>query len=178
MPSTEYLDEERKKLWKEVIDLKAAVENKTSDYEKSAQQSSKKTSEFRNRSQESKELIDKLLAESQKNLSEINVVNDEVKKHLEVISQVALESEDNATSIDDIKTKGLELKELFEEYETFEENLRSFNELFDQGYTLSTKITAIYNLVAKRNKEIHQTYYEIIGYEETDEGLGDEIHVD
>ena len=78
MPSTEYLDEERKKLWKAVIDLQEAVKNKTSDYERNAQQSSKKTSEFRNRSQESKERIDLILTETEKTLGETRKLKNEI----------------------------------------------------------------------------------------------------
>jgi len=67
MDSIEYLESERVKIWKEIVDLQESVKKKTSDYENEAKQASKKCSEFKNKCEAAKDEA-KLLLEVLKKL--------------------------------------------------------------------------------------------------------------
>ena len=74
MDKLDYLEEERKKLWKAVLELDNKIDKRTPEYESEAKQASKKASEYRNRSEESKNIISQYEQESKERLEEIKSI--------------------------------------------------------------------------------------------------------
>jgi uncharacterized coiled-coil DUF342 family protein len=176
MASYEYLDEERKKLWLEINDLKDAVNKKTSDYEKEAKQASKKCSEFRNRSQEAKESVSDALAEAESKLKKLQTNYAEVELKLSESEKISTRAFEHSENINSVISKSEMISELFENKEQLSEKLESLSEILAQGQDSSNKINTLYNSIMKRKKEFDELFYEINGYEETDEA-GEETHV-
>ncbi len=70
-----YLDDERKKLWKKVIELQDLIEKKTSVYEKEAAQASRKCAEFRNRCETANKEADLIIGKLRNTESDVNQSN-------------------------------------------------------------------------------------------------------
>lgn len=179
--SLEYLEEERKKLWKEVEILKEDVAKKTSDYERDAKESSKRTSEYRNRANKTEE-------EAKNKLNEINDLVEEIKKGKTNSKRNNTEIETNLSkskkNLDELVKRKDKMGNLIErlemvsenhpkieeEIESLEDNLSKIKELYLKIKTLHT------NSVSKRG-EINTIYNEIIGYTEVDEETGEETEI-
>src|SRR5690606_5048873 len=74
MITIEYLEDERKKLWEAVTELKKNLKNKSSESEREAKQASRKISEYKNKSLNTKEQIDSALATAMDNLLKLNEI--------------------------------------------------------------------------------------------------------
>jgi len=178
MVSIDYLDDERKKLWNEIIQLKKSVDKKTSDYEREAKQSSKKASEYRNRSLEAKDLITNALSESELKLSEVKSTYNRLNGLLSEIEEVGNLSKETSGNIDSLQQKIGVVDKLFEDREDFDEKLNRLTEISEEGETHSSKIGALYTGLLKRKKEIDELYFEIAGYTDKNEETGEPVSVE
>lgn len=173
MATIEYLDDERKKLWEAIIRLEKDLKNKSSHHEHEARQDSRKISEFRNKSQKSKETIDAALNDAHKALEDIRLTTQEIQTKSEIIQR----SYDEANAISEKltilgeKIQSIEL--LFSDKESLNEKIDTLEEIHKSGSETASKITATYNNLLKRKKEIDDLYYEIIGFEDENEETGE-----
>ena len=81
MTELEYLEVERKKLWKKVLELEERLIKKTSDYEREASNHSRKASEYRNRCEESKNVALEFAVKAENEylrISELNKIGEEL----------------------------------------------------------------------------------------------------
>lgn len=167
-----YLDDERKKLWKKVIELQDLIDKKTSDYEKESAQASRKCAEFRNRCEAANKQADIIVSNLHKTESEINQSN--VVANIEEIQAFY---EELSPSKDRINNKIAELDTLFASYATYAERLKNLDTLSNTADETATKVDAIFKHISLRKKEIDQVYIEVFGYTDTDTDTNEEKEV-
>lgn len=180
MISKEYLDEERKKLWEEVVSLKGEIESLREDvkkttptYEAEAKQSSKKASEFRNRSLEAKEAADSALSSILVVKDSIDKLYDDLKSKNE-LAQSSLNICNKATEkVDEFYEKTIQLNELLLKIDDYRSHAEELDSIHDAGQETSSKINLLYSTISKKKKEIDDVYLNIFGYEEEDEETGE-----
>lgn len=172
MSSIEYLESERKKIWKTITELQDLVEKKTQDYESEAKQASKKSSEYRNKCEIAKNEANLLLDEVRKITGEIHKSNVS-----SLINEIQSVHDELFPKKDEISAQISELESLFANYTIYAERIKKLDELADSADESSTKIETIFKQLAARKKEIDELYYEIIGYTETDSVSGEKTEV-
>ncbi|WP_394168744.1 hypothetical protein [Saccharospirillum alexandrii] len=180
MISKNYLDEERKKLWQEVISLKQDVgalreelAKRTPEYEAEARQSSKKASEFRNRSLDAKEAAETALTEV---LRIKGTFDDEYNSFInkkESVESVLTISNDALGKIRAFEEKSADIDELFSKYDEYVNTVEEIESLYSKGEDISSKSVVLYNAISKKKREIDDIHREIFGYEEEDEQTGE-----
>lgn len=194
MDKLEYLEDERKKIWKKIIELEDDVKKKSSDYENEAKQASKKASEYRNKSETAKETALANLAiieTSKQKLTELELdANKKTNQIHDLHSQSILLSTqfneelkllNNQKNILDEQIQKLE--EIFESEDDLELKIKKIEEAFLKTNEYSSKIGTAHKLAIEKKGEIDNIYDEIYGYEEKDEndetiivkGLKDEL---
>jgi hypothetical protein len=173
MATTEYLDDERKKLWEAVTRIEKDLKNKSSDQENEARQDSRKISEFRNKSQKSKEIIDGALNDSHKALEEINLTIQEIEIKSESVKKTYNEASNISAKLTILGEKIQNIELLFSDKESLNEKINALEEMYKSGSETASKITATYNNLLKRKKEIDDLYFEIIGFEDENEETGE-----
>lgn len=178
MPSLDYLEEERKKLWNEIVDIKSALKKKTSDHERDAKQSSKMASEYRNRCETSKETILRNLSSADTALSGIRKNNSEVTSILSTVRETGILAKTASEDIDLLNSKISVLDAFFEERENLEEKLSLLSDITTKGEESYSKISALYSALQKRKNEFDELYFEVLGYEDTDEETGEPHRVE
>lgn len=147
----EYLEEERKKIWAQLVKLEDQINKKTSDYEKEARVNSSKTSEFRNRSAEAKDAALENLSESEKALSGIKHVHADVVELSTLITNIKNSCNQNNNFVvqvhDEIRTlkdaieeKSKTLENIFEGHEDLESKLDILENIFTEGSEKQNKI--------------------------------------
>lgn len=167
MVSMDYLDDERKKLWKKIIDLETELSKRLPEDERDAKQASRKCSEYRNRSEEAKKEIDALLASIQAKEKLINEAGLETKiteirdLYAEISPKKAL-----------LQQQIHELEEIFESHAEYAEKIEGIESVCEAVEENSSKVEAILGQIAGRKKEIDTLYFEIIGSSTTDSASG------
>ena len=192
MNELEYLEEERKKLWKEITTLKEKVDNglipeinslreyvdkKTPEAEKEAKQASRKTSEFKNKSERNKELTDRYVADAQKAANTIEAVRSECDRQVAAIKARLEQIGSLKDSIDEITEKSEAIETLFENQDELAQKISSLTDLATSSEDSANKISAVYNNITKRKNELDVLYYQIFGTEEIDEDTGETVEV-
>lgn len=167
-----YLDDERKKLWKKVIELQDLIEKKTSDYEKEAAQASRKCAEFRNRCETANKEADLIIGKLRNTESDVNQSN--ITSTIAEIQEFYNELSPNK---DRINSKIIELDTLFANYATYAERLKSLDALSNTADETATKVDTISKQLSLRKKEIDQVYIEIFGYTDTNAETNEETEV-
>lgn len=172
MADTEFLDNERKKVWARLVELEADIKKKTSDYESEAKQAAKKCAEYRNKCETTRN-------EAEVFLKNIQGASDEIKKSnvsllISDIQTFHTELTPKKEAIDNQVTK---LEELFENYESYAEKLQKLEEIHTTADDSSAKIETIFSQLTSRKKEVDQLYFEVFGFTKTDEATGKEIKV-
>ncbi len=167
-----YLDDERKKLWKKVIELQDLIEKKTSVYEKEAAQASRKCAEFRNRCETANKEADLIIGKLRNTESDVNQSN--ITSTIAEIQEFYNELSPNK---DRINSKIIELDTLFANYATYAERLKSLDALSNTADETATKVDAISKQLSLRKKEIDQVYIEIFGYTDTNAETNEETEV-
>lgn len=176
MPSTDYLDEERRKIWKEVVSLKESLievyklidSNMSSDV-KTAKQASKDTSMYKNKAQSRLEEAEAVLSEIIK-LKEQSVSNSEMS--FECAERLKLELAELTENLDrysSLMDKVSLLEEIFENKDDIETKLKNIEDFHSQASDNSSKINSLHKSALTRKGEVDEVYYEIMGYEDTDE---------
>ena len=195
--NNDYLEEERKKLWeavenlrsqakdveKQLITLKEEVKNKTSDYEsnakncaRQAQSNSTRTSTLLHEVKEKKAEIDSYYDEVQQiknTLPEINKLYETIKNNHDE-SEVSKNSlQKNLEEIQQVQNQ------IYENIDTAKEYLDQTGELHEQINEINisikdtqNKITSAHNLAVNKNLEIKNAYDEIFGYTTEDKESG------
>lgn len=178
----DYLNNERELLWKKVLELEKLLEEKTSDLEKDARQSSKKASEYRNRSNEAYEV-------AKKNSEQIALLNESATEKLasisEKLSEVQISFNDVNEYAEEINLKKEKIEECistleinFENNESLIEKLETLNTNFEEGETLKSKIETLHKSLQPKKKDIDNIYREIFGYTDTNvDEVGDETEI-
>ena len=164
MATIEYLESERKKLWEELVELRDLIKKKTSDYEKDAREYSKKCAEFKNKCENRKNETEEIFAEIQTTKTKItqsNVVSliNDVKTFHATLNEKKQNLDSN---VDQLET-------LFEEYDTYAEELEKLAALSTKAEEDSAKIEATLSQLTARKIEIDKIYYEIYGFSKTDD---------
>ncbi|MCQ4314255.1 hypothetical protein NAV33_20515 [Pseudomonas stutzeri] len=187
-----YLEDERKKLWKEITSLKEQIDNgviseinslreyvdkKTPEAEKDARQASRKTSEFKNKAERNKELTDGYVAEVQKAASTIEAVRSECDRQVAAIKARLDQIDSLKDSIDEITEKSETIEALFENQDELSQKISNLAELSTSSEDSANKISAIYNNITKRKNELDTLYYQVFGTEEVDEDTGETVKV-
>jgi len=177
MVSIDYLEEERKKLWLEISQLKNDLRKKSSEHMHEAQQASKKTSEYRNRSRLSEKEIAENLAKSKSNLSEIQHHFEKTSEFYKKISGVNEAAQISSQNIDNLQNKMVLIDKLFENREDIETKLKTLEDKIIEGNDSSNKTSALYSSLVKRKAEFDEIYYEIFGYDEQNEETEETVHI-
>lgn len=176
----DYLDEERKKMWDRITNLEDALKKKTSDYESDAKNASKNTSMYKNRAEESSkaskefedaarihlEIVVGILEKAKGNEEYIDKAVTEIRSFYDLINQWS----------EDINPKVESLNNLFEEYDTFEENINALNDLETKGQEIYNKIAQLLKLSSEKRSEINSLYTEIVGHTEDNED-GEKVEI-
>lgn len=189
MPSLEYLEEERQKIWAKLVELEGLIKTKTSEHESEARQSSKKASEYRNKCELSKNSAEQYLKTIESLSEEIKIISEEVEKHKDVIASNNAKSEEVVKQIEssriDLENKLSfigenidEIEGLFENREEIESNIKLLNDLSEKSSDYQSKIDATYKSLTARKQEIDRIYYEIMGFTEKDEETGEETVIE
>ena len=189
MISTEYLDEERKKLWKKVLVLEKDINKKTSDYEKEAKSASKKASEYRNRCEDARSIADGFVLEIKTKLESIDDLLIDIDNSKKLSDEKGTEikgilesSNNNLNELIERKEKIqnhlTELETAFENHPELESEIEELNTAFTESDDLYAKISALHKNSLTKKKEIDSLFYEINGYKETDEESGEETEVE
>lgn len=176
MPSTDYLDEERRKIWKEVVSLKESLievyklidSNMTTDV-KAAKQASKDTSMYKNKAQSRLEEAEAILSEIIK-LKEQSISNSKVS--FECAGRLKSELSELTESLDRYKAlmdKVSILEGIFENKDDIETKLKNIEGFHAQASDNNSKINSLHKSTLTRKGEVDEVYYEIMGYEDTDE---------
>lgn len=180
MISKEYLDDERKKIWSEVLSvkeemefLKQEVNKKTSDYEDSAKQASKKTSEYRNRSLEAKDSAQSALTEILETKQSIEVIKLELNNSLEKLSSIVKTGDNARHKFEAFEQSSSDIEALFSKHDSYVETIDQIEQSCQKSEELSTKINLLYTDISKKRKSIDEAYTEVFGYEEDDEDTGE-----
>lgn len=188
MSKTDYLEEERKKLWAKIISLEEEFNKRTPEFESEAKQASRKASEYRNRCEDSMNSAIKYL-ESAKNYEKeiceladiLNIKYNElqflISNSLDTNREVNKLSENTEQKLKSIESNVNSLNELFDEYEIFENKISTLEEFYAKTEDLAIKVETSFKSVSSRRKEIDELYYEIVGYTEKDED-GEDINYD
>lgn len=168
----DYLDDERKKIWKKVIELQELIDKKTSEYEKEAAQASRKCTEFKNKceatSKQAEIIIDTLReAESKVNQSDIAIIITDIQSFHNELSP----------SKDRINSRIIELDTLFSNYATYAERLKNLDAISNTADENATKIDTVLKQLTSRKKEIDLVYREVFGFEDVDSETGEAIKV-
>lgn len=167
-----YLDDERKKLWKKVIELQELIDKKTSDYEKEAAQASRKCAEYRNKCEAANKQVELIIGNLRNTESDINQSNIAA-----TIADIQEFHDELSPNKDRINSKIVELDTLFANYTTYAERLKSLDTLSNNADETATKVDAIFKQLSLRKKEIDQVYIEIFGYKNTDAEANEETEV-
>lgn len=172
MADTDFLENERKKLWARLVELENDIKKKTSDYESEAKQASKKCAEYRNKCEVTRN-------EAEVFLKNIQSASDEIKKSnvSSIISDIQTFHTELTPKKEAIDNQVTELEELFENYESYAEQLAKLEEISTTAEDSSSKIDAALTQLTTRKKEVDQLYFEVFGYTTTDEKTGKEIKV-
>lgn len=184
MESIEYLESERKKLWKVVTELQELVAKKTPDYEIEARQASKKCSEFKNKCESTKTEAKALLEEvrqfhhsSQESEKLTIQISENAQKINAILNEVQTINADLTSRKNSINSHIDELESLFENHADLAEKIDTLEDAYKKSDDLSTKIEASHNQLIVRKKEFDQLYYGIMGYKSKDPETGDELVV-
>lgn len=182
-----YLEDERKKLWKAVLELDEKINKRTPEYEKDAIQASRKASEYRNRSEEARNTISQYEQDSKNDTETIktilnciintrneSVANSEFIENNTTVSNKLLE--DLKTRINSINEDIETLEATFEKHDDYLNKITQLEAITTKGQDLASKIELIHKNALSRKKEIDDLYLEIFGYTETDDA-GEETKV-
>lgn len=184
----DFLESERKKLWERVINLEEVVKKRTPELEADARQNSRKCSEFRNKCEQSKEEAFSLLEEIKKTHSQTSSVAlqlNELKGQAHQTAQSSNEANKQTHAIKaavEARQAALEeqiatLEALFEDHDTFVDQIESLESSYKETQDYSAKIKASYTQMQNRATEVDELYYKIIGYQEVDEETGEEKRI-
>ena len=180
MITNDFLDEEREKLWKEVLSLKNDVallrvdlDKGTSDYEAEAKQSSRKSSEYRNRSQAAKEAAELALESIHSNQKYIDALHRKLSGNSDYIDNVLIQCNEATNKFDDFYTKTIDLENLLLKYDDYVSQINDINSYHDQSEETNSKINVLYSAISNHKKEVDEIFFSIFGFEETDEETGE-----
>jgi uncharacterized coiled-coil DUF342 family protein len=193
----DYLDDERKKLWGEVENLKAlrndianlsasvtalkeAVSKKTSDYEADAQSAARSAAIHKGRAakvsedaQEIKSKIEGLFVQAEEQKGGIETIASQCAAVTEMHNKVQASFSDINTHIANISAKLAEidtsLEHAGENLEVAEETKTSLVKIESDIQTLNERVDSAHTQVAKKSREIAKLHDEIFGYTYEDE---------
>ncbi|OGU07695.1 MAG: hypothetical protein A2075_22135 [Geobacteraceae bacterium GWC2_58_44] len=182
-----YLEDERKKLWKAVIELDEKINKRTPEHEKDAIQASRKASEYRNRCEESRNTISLYETESSENLNAVRTILSEIiKNRNESVANSEFIESNTAVSnklLGDLESRINAINEEIETLETTFSNhedylckITKLEAVSTKAEDLASKIELIHKNALVRRKEIDDLYLEVFGYTETDDS-GEETTV-
>ncbi|PIB35913.1 hypothetical protein BFP72_11175 [Reichenbachiella sp. 5M10] len=189
MDQLEYLESERQKIWKKIIELDELIQKKTSDYEKEAQQASRKTSEFRNKTEKAKGNAEQFLSECQSILEELRTEKESLKKLNTSISRFYHTSKGNSEALqkdlDELTRRKSELEnqinaveEIYAGHEELVAQIGKLSSISTQASDLFNKINTLHKQAISRKEEVDSLYYEIHGYDEEGAEGEEDTHVE
>lgn len=196
----DYLNDEREKLWAEVVSLKEiqksvslrlnelqqGLERKTSDYEKEAKYSSAQVTKYKNKSaQSAKEAEDnsaragELLATAETLTTKVEDVGTLYESAIQKSQRFQTEynalTEKKSTLEESISEAENTVAEALSKLEGTSEISEQTENLHTTAESLSTKIRSIHTQSAKKLQELTDTYDEVFGYTSLDEETQEEI---
>lgn len=173
MSDIKYLDDERKKIWEEIIQINQqlisltdSVNKKTSDFEHDAKESSRKASEYRNRCQKSYDTADEASKNIQLLFQELQDIRIESNGIIESISEHHTQIEDKLKNASNLEDKLNTINEILETTDEVSESANKIKSQLDVVEDVSEKISLTHNSILNKKKEIDKAYLEVFGYEE------------
>lgn len=170
----EYLEEERKKLWKRLLELEKQVAEKPSDIEKEAKQASRKTSEYRNRTEDRLNQANEIHSKLTNIETEIEEKLIDIKSKHSKSVELSNELLKNSTSLSNLVAR---ISEVLEEHPDIEQEIEELDTLINKIEENSSKANTTYKGILTKKTEIDELHREILGYEDEDED-GEVITVD
>lgn len=183
----EYLEDERKKIWKRLLDLEDQLKKKTSDYEAEAKISAEISKSYTDDTEKAADAVSQHLSEASSKLEIIREHYNSFEEMFATIKESAQLSIANSKSIgaiqesveniaETINDQVQEFQKVLDSKPILDEKLARLQEIFDKGSDYDTKLGSLHKSINDRKKEIDELYYEIIGYTEKDED-GEETEV-
>jgi hypothetical protein len=182
LKKVEYLETEREKLWKRILDLEKTVASNISQDEKEAKQAAKRAAEFRNRAEEKKVEIEDLY-----NLSKntVDILKSELSESKELKASIQLQKDEALSSVEEIKSNSELLEEqtikfqnFFTKYPNLADKLNLLETQLSSSQENSAKISAMFKVITERKQELDEIYFEIAGYEEEKENSDEVTNVE
>jgi len=162
----DYLEEERQKLWDRVLELEKKIDEKPSDVEKEAKQSSRKAAEYRNKTEErlnqAKVLLDKISSLESEIETKYESVN---SKHIEILET----SSEIITDGQNLKDTLTTINEVLENHPNLKSEVLQLDNQIESIEENSSKASTTYKGILSKKTEIDTLYREIMGYEDEDE---------
>lgn len=189
-----YLEEERQKIWEQIISLqgkighleketdllKDQVDKKTSDYEAEAKLSAEQSLEYQESTEEAKNTAVTNLVEINAKLVELRgIYKNIVELHTQAVDYID-SSKENSNLIqniyENIQSKNTsaqnqlgDIEKIFENKPIIDEKIGRLTEVFARGDDYDSKLSTLYKSITERKKEIDDLYYDIFGFTEKDE---------
>lgn len=195
MTDVNYLEEERKKLWVEVVALKKAIHElstRTPEDLKQAKQNSKEASMYKNRAKSTYEETEKiytnlssLLETSQEKLthldSQIKGINLAYSNSLSNNNEITKISADIAASLQKYNGNIEQIEKDLEECQSSITQSKNIHEQIlkqsENSSNLESKVISTHKNVLELYNQINSLYYEIFGYEEESDS-DEQTHVE
>lgn len=179
-----YLDDERKKLWAEIQEIHNKIEElndslkkKTSDYEHDAKVASTQASLFRNKCSKSSDIAEEHLSKISQIFDSISISQTESSQIIKDIKTDQETISNQLSEANDLSEKLEQLVDIIETAESLNNSVAETANSLSKSQELLNKSTGVYNALLKRKDEIDEAYYEIFGYEETND-QGETTHVE
>lgn len=161
----EYLEEERKKLWKKLFELEKQVAEKPSDIEREAKQASRKAAEYRNRTEDRLNQANEIHSKLVNIETEIDVKLIDIKSRHSKSVEISNELLENSTSLSNLVTK---ISEVLEKHPNIEQEIEELDTLINKIEENSSKANTTYKGILTKKTEIDELHREILGYEDED----------
>lgn len=178
LKKVEYLETEREKLWKRILDLEKTLAANISQDEKDIKQAAKRAAEFRNRAEEKKDEIEGLYNQTR---NTVELLKYELSESQELKSFIQIQKDEALLNIEEIKSnaeileeQSIKFQNFFTKYPTLADKLNLLDTQLSSSQENSAKISAMFKVIAERKQELDEIYFEIAGYEEEKEN-SDEI---
>lgn len=173
---------------KELRSLVLEANKRSPDFEKEAKNASKMASEYKNKANTTLDETIKIFDLVKSYMTSIeNYKADiiEVKSNVEIClseseetkSEVENKKQETLNSIEKISTQITAIEQLFEDHPDIEDEIESLENFVTKAEENSNKTNQLLRNITNKKTEIDNIFREILGYEETNEESGEDIHI-
>jgi uncharacterized protein YoxC len=182
-------EKELKSLWNKVNELEVLISKNITQDQQEAASASRKASEYRNKTEQSKNTANEYLEEIEAIKSKFKVYEKQTDERLTNLISLCEDVQGRHETINDELQEIEELKQslvekvsaldaYFIENQDIEGEIDKLTELNLKAIEEAAKINQVLKNIVGRKSEIDELYFEILGYDETNEDDESKTHVD